>query len=1231
MNNHEEIRELLSAAALNELNEAQAEQIEKHIQTCQECRQELERMKEVLAIAGQIRDASLDDAVCREAKESVLEMIKGLEQRQRNQYIWLKYAVAAVLILGAWLVLQCFMGDQKLPQPPQAHHDSTQPKQIETQTEEAVQTARLIKVQSQQKLAEKLFAAQDVTAMAALYRVGEPETKEAVLNYLRRIDTDKARAMLTELEQAKTEPVPEADVKDEQSDEEKAPETESSAEKPDALQAGLTKEIETPLEEQEFYDPEAEDLDNWQSGILGLRVIDDESGEPIFGAALDFSIRPKRDLPKDAKTNQFGRYELKHYTPDARYLQVKVRREPYASVGIRLDPQETGVTLPLQYELRMKKGVTVGGVVRTLDGEPLEGVTVDFSMYIEDNSCETYSVNDKGLVTDVQGHWQLDGFPPDIYPDSFGVSVEHPDYVPLERYSVHPSVEALMKQDFVIEMRKGLIVQGYVRDTEGHPIEGAVVFTGSSRYDSEKRETKTNADGFYEIRNCHPSDLLLTVSAKGYAPELREVSVNEKLGDVEFVLESGHTVTVRAVNSQGCGIGGVEVQADEWRYYSSSSQGARTINCSAKTNASGYAQLTDMPADEVKCSIHKSGYAMYDVFKITAGEQDAYELVMLSEGKLTGRVLDAETGFIVPNCYMIEGIRWEGQEEPTWQSHHRKLCPDGLYEQKLYYQDLSQAVRIEAEGYLPAHTENYTNDGSTFTEDVLLYKGTGPSGMVYLPNGEPAEGADVALINRHHTVQVENGRLRNRSDAIVDTTDKDGLFQLMVADEPWRLVALHEAGFAVVTQGEFTETGSLTLQPWGSIEGIVYQNNQPAARQTMKMHPSYQPDQVGHISYTLESVTGEDGRFRCDRVPPGRVQVSRSIPSQTGRSSHYVNTTFVQVEPNKTAFVEIGKDGRTVTGTLMLPESMQADSYKHIDLNVRADFKIERLDPPQIQIPENYFLMTMDQRQQWQQELMQTEMYKEYIKKLEAQSRTKIDVNESVIIQPDGTLRIENIPAGNYRLYGRVGKPGLNRYDNGWYDNIVGTIDYEFTVPPADSDEEYGKPVQIGEVIARAYKTLQAGQKVPDLALTLFDGPQRTLQDYQGFWLLIDFGGPGMPGYLEETLPALQEAVGEYKDSDQFALLTMMISSRPYTDSMDQALRYFVQEKHVTWLLALVNYDPYNPSVITEFIQNGGYPSLILIGPDGTIAAVKIKAEELRETLEKHISPEEPEETAEEL
>lgn len=1224
MNNScKSMQDVLIDQILGPLPEEDARLLAEHVDNCSECgrfRKQLISQDQILGEWGR----NMQEQMAEKAERAAAAFLARKDVQPKKVLTPLAwYAAAAVVIVGMLLgLLWQFERRTSRSRPEFAAPGIKQQMDREhPQAEKQLVASEKTAAEKELQLAELFFEKGNVTALAALYQAGQHQTRQAVLNYLAQIGTEEALRTLADLmesEQSAADPnrssviVPSVDE-----------ESKSESRTAEAVEPAAGEKLPAPIEERAYYDPEAEDVDNWRSGVLGIRVLDDETGQPIGGADLKFRSYPKLDLPEAAATNQYGRYELKYYNPDIRYLRVAVSQAPYAGKYLSWSPPESGTGVPLQYHVRLKKGVTAGGLVETDEGRPLEGVHVDLRFSMPDESAvESVLIDDTDLVTGQNGRWELGCFPADLKEDIF-ISVEHPEYVSVERYSIQAELETLLNKSNVIQMEKGLTVGGQVTDGEGRPIEGAAIYTGTSRYVSDNRQTQTYASGGYTISNCKAHELVLTVLAEGYAPELREVVVSETLGDVNFQLEPGHSVVVRVVDRNGNGIEGVKIEGDEWRTYGGY-QEAQTIRCSAQTDALGYATLTDLPADEVRYTVQKRGYASYNNYPMIAGEQNQYELALLPEGKLTGRVLDSQTGLPVDTFMMIEGIQWRNQKEPTWQSMRRKICANGMYEQKLYYQDLGLAVRIEAEGYLPSESDVYLNEGREIVEDIVLYQGQGPGGIVVLSDGQPAYQAEVFVRNQDYHIDIENGRILQGIDRVVsDQTDEEGRLQLPVVESPYCLIVLHEAGGAVISGEQFEQTGTIPLQPWSTVEGTVYLGNKPAANQRVALHPAFPEDECGHISVTWKVTTDDDGRFSCGRLFPGRIQISRIVPLDN-RSDRYVNTRFVLAEPGQTATIDIGQGGRMVIGQLILSEEMKGSSADHIELTVQSAAQVEFEDYPGIEFPETYFVMTVEEKQQWQQTMMQTEAWKEYMKKMQALQNRAESFHESVIAGPDGALRAENIPAGSYLLSGSIGDPKLRQYSSEWYQNRLGKVEFSFTVPEAADQADYEQPVDLGKIPVEPFGTLQVGQAAPGLSMADTEGNRICLEDYLGNYLLLDLGMVMQAENPQDYINALKTATTKFHEAGQLEILSVFFNyglpGPNINESVRKAIRYLIENREIDWPVGLINLSSPTDVFFTAYPQ-GTVPSLLLIGPDGRLEALRIKPEELMEILKQHLQP----------
>ena len=112
-------------------------------------------------------------------------------------------------------------------------------------------------------------------------------------------------------------------------------------------------------------------------------------------------------------------------------------------------------------------------------------------------------------------------------------------------------------------------------------------------------------------------------------------------------------------------------------------------------------------------------------------------------------------------------------------------------------------------------------DEGSQTLDFALHPAKGYTGLVLLPDGKPAPGAEVALATRGNPVSIRSGHFDRNWDFPKTSTGPDGRFTFPARDDRFLLVAVSEAGYAEVSSDELAKSGKLVLQPWGRIEGGV--------------------------------------------------------------------------------------------------------------------------------------------------------------------------------------------------------------------------------------------------------------------------------------------------------------------------------------------------------------------------------------------------------------------------
>ena len=111
----------------------------------------------------------------------------------------------------------------------------------------------------------------------------------------------------------------------------------------------------------------------------------------------------------------------------------------------------------------------------------------------------------------------------------------------------------------------------------------------------------------------------------------------------------------------------------------------------------------------------------------------------------------------------------------------------------------------------------------------------------------------------------------------------------------------------------------MRLRPWASVRGQFRDGGQPVAGATVFCQPIRIDglDRVGS-KWTLQTVTGPDGRFEFPRVPPGPVAVRVYLgpwKDEGFRSGPHVP---LDLKPGEKVELDLGGAGATVTGRVKL-------------------------------------------------------------------------------------------------------------------------------------------------------------------------------------------------------------------------------------------------------------------------------------------------------------------------
>jgi AhpC/TSA family len=392
--------------------------------------------------------------------------------------------------------------------------------------------------------------------------------------------------------------------------------------------------------------------------------------------------------------------------------------------------------------------------------------------------------------------------------------------------------------------------------------------------------------------------------------------------------------------------------------------------------------------------------------------------------------------------------------------------------------------------------------------------------------------------------------------------------------------------YAFANQEQLAKSPRIQARPYARIEGQYLVGRRTVPNQELHLEEMIQdPAAVGSVFLDQSTTTDHEGRFTFTKViAEGGLRVTRrdqplSLPSVWSQGEP------VSVEPGASVHVTVGGRGRAVAGRVEPP----AGWSKPIDFTVESVAALELNRP----LPDPLILYRGKtslgaEWNDWLNRRSGTPEGREY-----ASHRVAVHVG----LARDGSFRIDDVPAGEYRLAIQVnGKSQVHvtatyGRDPGPFGRIVTT----FTIPaiPGGRSDE---PLDLGALRLRPRIALQAGIPAPAFEVTTVEGKRLAVPgDFRGKFLLIDFATlwDSQAGIQITRLNEVNERFGQ---DPRLAILSVTFAG----DNLET--RKFIEAKGEPWPQAIAG-PLANPISLAYAIDDENVPATILIGPDGNIVA----------------------------
>lgn len=444
---------------------------------------------------------------------------------------------------------------------------------------------------------------------------------------------------------------------------------------------------------------------------------------------------------------------------------------------------------------------------------------------------------------------------------------------------------------------------------------------------------------------------------------------------------------------------------------------------------------------------------------------------------------------------------------------------------------------------------------------IVKYSGPPITGIVIDPDGKPLGDAEVLLSSAAHAVSVYPSPRSKGAPIPTTRTLADGHFSIRPAEQTNAIVVRSSDGYAAQLISDPTKPVSIQVKPWARLEGTIRSGSKPAA------HLHVTVAQVGNqeefnrwrLIKDIEIETDQNGHFVVDRVVPGPCTIGYPWPDRT---------YSLELSPGKTTSVNIGGDGRTVTGHL--PPSALAFSFRNGQIYRKQ---------PTMPLPPDWATLSDEQKHKLQQAFWDTPQYKAW-----QQSANVAQFQ----IGRDGTFHIDDVPPGEYQLTVQIGASTPGSY----FIETAGWGSMPVTVPPIDTASA-SVPLDVGQVAVTMEKRLGIGEPAPEIEGDSLDGSSARLSDHRGKYVLLALWSSDRHDCLE-TLGQLRAVYDRFGDDSRFIIVGVNL------DSSRDAAKKALADLHIQWPQILLHgWDDHR--LPRQYTLS---PALLfLIGPDGRLVA----------------------------
>lgn len=970
---------------------------------------------------------------------------------------------------------------------------------------------------------------------------------------------------------------------------------------------------------------------------LAMRVTD-ESGAALTNAVASLSITDDKEsfFLTSAAADANGAVRLPY--PPLHAVGVSVWIHAPGKMPAVITESKTNLSqFTSNQTVVLQRGTTIGGVVKDAQGQPVAGAEVVIHK-ARKLSTHHYSRQDFDLTrTGADGKWTSSSLPADL--SGLGLHVSHPDFrpaffmtdgyapaptntanisttttttsfrrlpdgtmeaVPIRRVQVGgrspmpPPVTSntLLAASAEMVLQPAILLQGTLVDTADKPVPQAEVIV--QRPSGARKLLRTDAAGKFQTRLTEPGDATVIVLRAGFAPLYQAINVQAGLAPVEVKLVPPLVLRGRVQDRATRPVAGARVRLDEW-------QGTTDlVRFSTLTDEQGVFVWTGAPPDRVMFHVSKTNYTA--TRHSTSGGGNLLITINRPAG-VYGKVLDADTMKPVETFFLVPGRKYsQGETRINWDRSDGLRGFGGEYSLRLstYYFQPEARVMIEAPGYEPQISRALTGIDA-HTNDFLLRRGKGLSGVVLGPDGTPAAGAALTIIEKGDSGYMDqSGQVRgNGGSGDVIRSDAQGRFEFSPKLEPDKLFVTHEQGFGEAKVADVAKGGKITLQKWARVQGAMRVGEKGASDAVVRLmsNQDYIADESGYatgFSFSLKVEPDADGNFLFEKVPPGehRLAVEYKFKDERYGEAALSHGIFVNSKSGETMQAVLGGSGRRVTGRVNLTGG------DHSDVDWKRDVhRLHLILPALPGLPGN-------QRAAVPQDdgplVLLNNLFRPASQPVSMEAmreRQRAERSYVLLVETNGTFRANHVPPGKYQLMLNVTDPEDEYYNR----RSIGAMNMEVTVP--DEKVAVNAPHDLGAVSLKIQPRLRIGKTVASFEGKGVDGKMIKLSDFRGKPVLLHFWGLSL-GYNTSELQILKQLHSSYGTSGQLVILGCNL------DAPGNNPEQFARNQGLIWKQMYLG--QWDQTPVPGMFGLNGNTGCVLIGADGKLASGILRNAQIR-------------------